>query len=167
MKSALIAVALIAFAAPAFAQTDTSQYDPQTWFAPACPSCGVLAYLDVPSSTSTISRTDLLAGNVQFQGWGFECVSGAPIDRVDVYVETSDGVWTPVKQGGALRFGSIYRPDAAAAFRSSCPNVGDWTGWALQITTWPDWALGARRVQLWIWKGPYHARQIRTYNITQ
>lgn len=170
MRKMLLTVAALVFVASSvFAQsTDPSQYDPQTWFAPACPTCVVLGYVDTPATSVTISRTDLYAGNVQPQGWGFQLNSGAPVNRIDVYVETADSTWVSVPQAPyAFASASLFRPDVLAAYAAYSPNLTAWTGWSLHITNWPDWALGAHRVTFVLWQGPYHANIVRTYNITQ
>jgi hypothetical protein len=149
-----------------------SQYDPQTWFQVQCPKCFVVAYVDVPAPTQTISRTDLLSGLAQFQGWGFQCYTGAGVDRVEIWIETSrqfgDGTyeWEQIKQAGTV-YGGSYRPDVAAAYVSYCPNVSLFSGYSLYVTNWPREYLGAHRVQFVAWNGPYHTAVIRTYNITE
>ena len=155
MKIIAFVVALFV-AAPVFAQ-DPSQFDPQRWFAPGCPSCGVHAYVDLPHSGSELSLSTIIAG------WGFECVSGQPIDRVDVWYE-EDGFWVPIKQAdGVLNFNVIARPDVQTAYRAYCPNVALTSGWWMQLSTLPP--AGARRVSFTIWRGPYYARIVRTYTV--
>lgn len=165
MKRALFAVLFAFVALPAAAQ-DPSQYDPQTWFAPGCPLCGVTAYVDLPAPSVTVSRADLLARNAAVEGWGFERVSGAPVDRVDVYLEVAENQWRPIVQAASSLEPGSYRPDVRDAYARYFPAVSDLTGWVLYITNWPDWALGAHRVQFVIWHGPYHTAVIRTYNVT-
>ena len=174
MKKLILTLFFTLLAHSAFAQTPwtiDSQYDPQNWFKQGCPLCGVVGWLDVPGPAATVSRTDLLAGNVQFQGWGFECASGAPVSSIYIYVETdqqnADGTfqWKPVPQGeNALQVG-YYRPDVQQAYASACPAVSGNTGWSLMVSSWPDWALGARRVTLILYHGPFHAPLTKTYNI--
>jgi hypothetical protein len=154
-------------AVPAFAQsTDPAQFDPQAWFTPACPTCVVTGWVDAPAPTSTVSRTDLLLGNAAFQGWGLECASGQPVDRIDVWVENADQTWTSLLQNSwRTRYGAIDRPDVAAAFSGMCPNVSAFTGWTLYLTNVPDQALGAHRFALILWKGPEHVTRVLTLNV--
>ena len=167
MRKLLLAIAFVFVASPVFAQTDPSQYDPQTWFLPACPTCVVVGYVDTPATSVTISRADLYAGNVQPQGWGFLLANGQPLTRADVYVETGNNLWTSVAQpDAAFQVGGIFRPDVAAAY-ASFGAISTWTGWSLHITNWPDWALGAHRVTFVLWQGPYHTSIVRTYNVTE
>lgn len=126
---------------------------------PGCPTCGVYSYVDLPVAEMTVS-----ASNFTLQGWGFECYSGVPADRVDLYYQDYDGLWHPLKQAaGTLWFGYVPRPDVAAAYRSSCPNVSDTTGWGLTVMNPPP--VGLRRIQINVWHGPYFESHRRTYLI--
>lgn len=139
---------------------DPSQADPQTWFQKQCPACGVRGYVDYPGKAATIKRSNMVVA-----GWGFECVSGVPVDRIDVWYEANDGLTlVPLKQAdGALHFGSTQRPDVAFAYGPYCPMVPLTTGWWLQVTNPPP--AGARRVFFVLWNGPYHSQIARTYNL--
>jgi hypothetical protein len=156
---AVLALLLIASVAHAQDQTDPSQYSPDNWFKKACPTCGVHGYVDYPESGATLAR----AGSV-IAGWGFECVSGRPVDRVELWYETSDGSrFLPLKQADyALIAGTIGRPDVRNAFAPYCPNTSSEAGWWLQVTNPPP--AGARRVLIKLWYGPYHADLMRTFN---
>lgn len=154
------AVAFLMLGGRAMAQQiDPSEYDPQNWFKQGCPTCGVHGYVDFPSSGVTLMRNGIM-----FAGWGFECVTGKPIDRIDVSYEVADGAggWQPLKQADwALHFGAIERPDVVNAFANVCPSVPVKSGWWLQITNPPP--PGARRVMLKLYSGIWHANLIRTY----
>jgi hypothetical protein len=155
---------MIAFAAPARAQ-----YEPTF---PGCPKCGVAGYVDVPGAAATVSNADLLAFRAAVEGWGFECVSGNPVDRVDIYVEddVQHDFWHPVKQAANTQGGSNPRPDVEAVFASACQAIeGQWTG----FVRWLDQPLplGAHRFLFVLWKGPYHTQTqgpnalIKTLNV--
>jgi hypothetical protein len=129
---------LIASVAHAQDQTDPSQYSPDNWFKKACPTCGVHGYVDYPESGATLAR----AGSV-IAGWGFECVSGRPVDRVELWYETSDGSrFLPLKQADyALIAGTIGRPDVRTAFAPYCPNTSERGG---MVVTGDEPAAGWR-----------------------
>lgn len=125
---------------------------------PGCPDCGVWSWVDYPRDQRTVA-----ASNFYVQGWGFECVSGRPIDRVDVYYQDYEGIYHPVKQPEwALLHGAIGRPDVVAAFAGACPNVAANSGWQLRVTGIPP---GLRRVTIVVWRGPYRENHDRTYLI--
>lgn len=152
---------VLSLARPAQAQDiDLSQFDPQTWFKSACPTCGVHGYLDYPKTGASLMRSTVLMA-----GWGFECVSGRAIDRIDVWYEPDDfpGAWLPLKQAdGAARIAAVNRPDVSAAYERACPNAPGNAGWWLLLTNPPP--AGARRIMLKLWSGPYHADLVRTYS---
>ncbi len=123
-----------------------------------CPTCGVYSYVDLPGPEVTVS-----ASSFTLQGWGFECFSGAPADRVDIHYQDYDGYWKPLLQPQtALNYGSVSRPDVQMAYRPYCPNVPGVTGWYLNVTNAP---LGLRRFQINVWRGPYYEVHRRTYLI--
>lgn len=168
MKVLFAALCLLVSSVPVRAQgVDPSQYDPQTWFKQACPTCGIDAYVDVPAQSATVSRASLLSHNSAFLGWGFEHNTGGLIDRVEIFVETGDNVWTPIPQTtGGLILG-FYRPDVYAAFGKFYSATPGNSGWAFLVSDWPDWALGAHRVTLVVWRGPYHVNLVKTLNIVE
>lgn len=135
-----------------------AQYDPQTWFQQACPTCKVETYVDLPAQSSTIHALTV------FQGWGFQCNSGQLPERVDVWVEGADSAWTPLPASSVTLVVGNARPDVAVAFSAACPNVPGNTGWTVWVR-WPSGLTGAHRVLLNVWRGPFHTAQIRTYTI--
>lgn len=163
-RLALLVLILLSCAGRAAAQeVDISQFDPMNWFRPSCPRCGVAGYVDYPKSGATLTRDNILLA-----GWGFECVSGRAVNRVDVWYEVDDmpGSWLPLKQPWwALHPAAIDRPDVAAAYATVCPAVSRTSGWWLQITNPPP--PGARRIMLKLFSGDvWRADIIRTYNFT-
>lgn len=126
---------------------------------PGCPSCGVLSYIDLPKLEATVARSAFT-----IHGWGFECVSGRPIRRVEVWYQDYDESWHLLKQpDGALRF-NLKRPDVATAFREYCPKVSDDTGWVLTLYNAPP--AGLRRMVINVWdqqQSPYRETHHRTY----
>jgi len=124
---------------------------------PGCPQCGVWSWVDLPQNQQTVS-----ASNFWVHGWGFECVSGLSIDRVDVHYQDYDGIWRPLKQPvNALRWGLIPRPDVVTFGQAiGCPHTVANTGWALTVHGMP---LGLRRVTFNVWRGPYLETHERTY----
>jgi hypothetical protein len=168
MGRVLVAIAVVLlFASPAFAQ-----FEPGF---PGCAKCGAVGYVDVPGVSETVSNADLLAHNAAVEGWGFECVSGNPVDRVDVFVEddTQHNFWRPVKEDeNAIWTGYNYRPDVEHAFVASCPAI---YARATGFVRWIDkpLPLGAHRFLFVLWKGPYHTPTqgpnalIKTLNVVQ
>jgi hypothetical protein len=123
---------------------------------PGCPKCGVISYVDIPTAEQTVS-----VENFTIQGWGFECVSGTPITRVDIWYQDYAGYWLPLKQPTTnLDFGQIARPDVMYAFSQECPRVQELTGWSLKVDKMP---VGLRRIQIKVWWGPYYETHSRTY----
>jgi hypothetical protein len=161
------------YAAPQTPAPVGNPYEPSL---PGCALCGVSAWLDLPSTSVTIARADLRAGLLAFQGWGFERVSGAHVDRVDLWVELTDPhtgqtIWQSLPQpDGSLSVG-YYRPDVAAYALANGWANDYGSEWVLYVSNVPDWALGARRWKVIPWYGAYHADPsspglIRTLNIT-
>lgn len=128
---------------------------------PGCPTCGVVSYIDLPKLEATVARSKFT-----IHGWGFECVSGQSVMRVDVWYQDYDGSWHPLKQDdGALRF-NLKRPDVAKAYRPYCPNVTDYTGWALTLTNPPPAGLRRLMINVWDlpdWQSAYKETHHRTY----
>lgn len=137
---------------------------------PGCPQCGVWSWVDYPrvkvdpldallgDPPNPTIREDVSASNFWAVGWGFECVSGQPIDRIDVSYEDYEGKFRPLLQPPtALRAGFIARGDIVRFAPSvQCSKPALETGWVLQIHGMP---IGLRRVRLEVWWGPYHERQ--------
>lgn len=154
MRRFLVALSLLLVATSAAAQTEPSF--------PGCAACGVAGFVDIPATSATVSNADLLARRAAVEGWGFECVSGAPVDRVDLFVEddAEPGIWHPVPStdpnaSTALTWsGYIARPDVVTAFSASCPAVTPAAGFVRWIDR--DLPLGAHRFLFVLWKGPYH-----------
>jgi hypothetical protein len=162
-KLVLSVVFVLGFAIQASAQQIPADPEPLGPFNggrgqfPGCPDCGVLSYVDLPKDESTVS-----ASNLVFQGWGFECVSGRPANRVDVWYQDYDGYWKSLPQPSyVLYFGIVSRPDVRNAFVGSCPNVDQFSGWYLNITNPPP--SGLRRIKISVWYGPYFQSHSRTY----
>ena len=150
-----VALACLVTVAPAFGQA----FDGSRGSFPGCPLCGVFSYVDAPAAEQTIS-----ASNFIIQGWGFECVSGRPVDRVDVHYQNYAGYWVRLPQDpSALDYGSVARPDVRSAYQSACPTVPAHAGWTLAVTNPPP--LGLRRIAVLVWRGPYVEQHFRTYLI--
>lgn len=151
MQKSLVIAGLLALTAPAAAQ----QYEPTF---PGCALCGVVVgYVDVPAPASTVSNAALRTGQAAVQGWGFGCSDGAPVDRVDIFVENAQHSdwWVPVPETPNTAAGSSPRPDVEAVYAGLCPQVvGRWPG----FTRWLDQPLplGAHRFLFVLWRGPYH-----------
>jgi hypothetical protein len=128
---------------------------------PGCPDCGVWSWVDDPADQVTVSTRAFV-----IQGWGFECVSGRPVDRVDVWYQDYNGAWQPLKQAQeALAAGAVWRGDVVQFGPTvGCPNVAANTGWVLSVTGMP---LGLRRVRIVAWKGPYFEAHTRTYLVVE
>lgn len=165
MKRILLALLFLGIATSAHAQ-----YEPTF---PGCATCGVIGYVDLPSNTSTVSNTALLAGWQAVEGWGFEKFSGNPVNRVDIYVEDDNVInqWHPVKEPDNTSAGITPRPDVEAAFVSLFPAIFErWTGFVRWINN--PLPLGAHRFQFILWWGPYHNDNlhyplIKTLNVVQ
>jgi hypothetical protein len=158
MKRMILGVvaALTVFAAGVGAQ---EQFNGGRGSFPGCPSCGVWSYVDFPSAEQTVSAKDFV-----IEGWGFECVAGAAIERVDLWYQDYAGDWWPLKQpDGAMAAHAVYRPDVEQHFRRVCPNAGTDTGWRLTVKNPPP--FGLRRVRVMVWYGPYYEAHYRTYLI--
>lgn len=157
----LVALVLVTSARPARAQEPTF---------PGCPQCGISGYVDIPAKGATVSRADLVNRNAAFAGWGLERVSGKPIDRVTFsYEGDNTDVWYPLKQkDDALWASYVYRPDVVLAYGPWFPAVyiyGSMSGWVLWMDNPPP--VGARRVMVQLWRGPYHADVLLTLNIVE
>src|SRR5258708_26281246 len=80
MKRLLLGVVFApGLAAPAAAQEPSTIWN---WIRGACMLCGVDGSVDYAGPVS---------GGVLVAGWGLECVSGQPVDRVDIWYQGDDG----------------------------------------------------------------------------
>lgn len=150
---------------PLILLTAQFQYEPKF---PGCSTCGVIGYIDIAPTTITLSNTDLQSGASAIEGWGFEKYSGAPVDRLDIFVEDNylENVWHPVKQKSSAIDYYFYRPDVETVFSSTYPNIyGRSVGFVKYLDS--DLPLGAHRFTILIWKGPYHYNQVVTWNIVK
>lgn len=127
-----------------------------------CARCGVFSYVDVPSVETTVSQ-----GAIYLAGWGFECESGSPADRVDVFYQGDDGWYVPAGGAGNHGNGDLYfgvpRPDVQAAYTGSCPNVTTQSGWHFYFTQ--PVPLGTRQLAINVWRGPYFQTHYRTVTV--
>jgi hypothetical protein len=144
MKTIIVAVIALVLATPAAAQ-DWAQFNPQTWFQPGCPSCGVHAAIDWVQNADVDGVTRPIVA-----GWGFECVSGQPVDRVDVFaLRGSTGTALAVD----LRWQQIPRPDVQAASVVGCPRVTRESGFGVVVLgAIPE---GTTALRINVWRGPY------------
>jgi len=121
-----------------------------------CPTCYVAGHVDTPG-------VDGAAYPGYVAGWGFECESGAGVDRIDVYY-TDDAAPSGIRR---VKDYVIYfaqdRPDVESAFLKSCPHVHSNTGWAVYpLTPIPS---GHRRLWVVMWKASIAVTQSRMVDI--
>lgn len=123
-----------------------------------CATCGVVAAIDVPAlpigALPAVPSTFLIAG------WGFECESGAPVDRVDVFYSGDDGFFKAAPWWLLHLDFIVPRPDVQAAFVVACPAVARETGW--QLTVFDAVPRGVRVLRVNIWRGAYMTQLTRT-----
>lgn len=119
-----------------------------SWIAGACERCGVIGYVD-------IARADWIAG------WGFECVSGSPLDRVYVMYQKDDGFFTPIDWRKTSWHRYIHRPDVRSAYEAHCPGVTSYSGFNLHIQP-GSVPSGTRVISVNISFGPYYENHRRT-----
>jgi hypothetical protein len=127
-----------------------------------CTRCGVISYVDIPANGAGV-----VEGSLYIAGWGFECESGQPADRVDVFYQGDNGDYVPAGGAGAHGNGDLYqglaRPDVQAAFRGHCPTLGGYTGWHFYFThAVPP---GTRQLAINVWRGAYFQTHYRTVTI--
>jgi hypothetical protein len=151
MKRLLLATIFAVVASTALAQVPG--------YPTACSMCRVFSYVDLAPDGATVS-----ASNMQLEGWGFECVGGQAINRVDVYYQDYDGYYHPLKQADYTFNGGRYRPDVAAHYAPYCPKVSTNTGWLLTLNNPPP--TGLRRVAINVWSGGLYEGHTRTYLVT-
>lgn len=94
----------------------------------ACARCGVYAYADnLELENVPVVNVRDNDGYWQIDGWGFECVSGHPIDRIDVWYLVPDatmrggGYWVSALNTYPSAYGP--RPDVVDAYKAWCPSL--------------------------------------------
>lgn len=118
--------------------------------APGCANCGMRSYVDIPGTRDA-------HGGLFIAGWGFECASGQPADRVDVWWQQDDGFFAPA--GGAGTHGNglltygLYRPDVLQHYAPYCPASNGMVGWHFYFTA--QVPPGTRQVKINVWRGPF------------
>ncbi len=123
---------------------------------PGCPTCGVWSWVDYPAPLSQVSTRAF-----SLSGWGFECVSGQAVDRVDVFYQDYDGVNHPTQLLPTSRYGFIHRWDVVLFGVSvDCGVVDLYSGWAVTVTGVPP---GLRLITINVWRGPYVETHERIY----
>lgn len=152
MKVLASVFALVLFASTASAQdVDLSKFDPQEWFKTACPKCGVRSAID------WVQTVPLPEGDRPvIAGWGFECVSGKPVDRVDAHAwDPAKGAYVAVQTD--LRWQAIPRPDVLSAFPGCAVPVASGYG-AVIVGALP---AGATSLKIVTWAGrTYHSSPV-------
>ncbi len=159
MKGRFFGAAVIAFvlalSVPAQAQ----------WYGGACAKCGVISYVDIPSETSVAVVPQNL---LMLAGWGFECVSGQPLSRIEFWYQGDDGYFHPAhQQGDTWILTGVYRPDVWNAYNLHCPMVTGYSGWHLYVR--PGLVpVGTRSVAVVLWYGnAYYNTHFRRVTITE
>jgi hypothetical protein len=126
---------------PAIASAQAAWTAPvYNWGSGWCPTCYVFMNVDTPNLSTPFAGT--------IAGWGFECATGQPIDRVDVYYSSE----TVFKRADSyLMNGTIDRPDVMAYFLKSCQRTSSTTGWTVGFRT--PIPSGTWRISVVTWKG--------------
>lgn len=164
MTKVLPLAAVLLFAAPLAAQVPG--------YPNGCAACGIEHYIDTPrelATTMTISNglpvtfnwpVPVISGDWAIGGWGFECQSGAAVDRVEAFYSDDSGFYQPLPWWlTRLTFG-VERPDVAAAYRAKCPAVSSSTGFDLHI--YPGaLPIGTHVLLVNVWRGPYRQQSTR------
>ncbi len=151
MKRLLLGVVFaLGLAAPAAAQEPSTIWN---WIRGACMLCGVDGSVDYAGPVS---------GGVLVAGWGLECVSGQPVDRVDIWYQGDDGFFHGVP-ASAQWLGAVGRPDAVNYMAwKGCPQGAHlYNGFHVFIAT-QHVPAGKRRVMVNLWRGPYFQGHLRT-----
>ena len=144
----LVVALLVFFARPVAAQDFGTQFDPQEWFKAACPKCGLR------SSVDWIQNVPLPEGDRPvLAGWGFECVSGRAVDKVDANAwDPAQGKYVPVRT--ELRWQAIPRPDVLGS-APGCTVPMDSGFGAVIVGALP---AGATSLKIVVWAGQtYHS----------
>ena len=133
-----------------------------------CPTCRVYAWVDAPRDYLVTVKgfgelpgaLPIVEGAWVIMGWGFECQSGRPVDRVDVAYSSDDGVFKPAPWYLTRLDVGVPRPDVAAAYRGTCPEVAGDTGYTLHL--FPGAVpLGTRVITITARRGPYSSQSRR------
>jgi hypothetical protein len=140
MKRTLLAFALLLV----IARTASAQ---AAWTAPVynwgsgwCPTCYVFANVDTPNLATPWQGT--------ISGWGFNCESGASVDKIDVYYSNA----TISKRADSYPLAlNLERPDVETYFRPWCPKMSTTTGWTVAFKT--PIPSGTWRISVVLWKG--------------
>ena len=148
MNKALIATAfIIALGLASLASAQIPGYPN------GCARCGTYAFVDSPA-TPDAKVPVATAGDWIVAGWGFECESGQPVTRVELWYSGDDGFYKPVPYWLTGLYAGVYRPDVANAFRGACPKVTQYTGYGLQVLAGAV-PVGTRALIVNAWRGPY------------
>jgi hypothetical protein len=123
-----------------------------------CAKCFVTGYNDfisdgaVAQPTTTLSRSN--PNGYYTAGWGFQCDSGQPADRIDVFYRGDDGYFVPVS---SALWANLPRWDVVAAYAQYCPSVSSQSGYQayFNVAAIP---AGERDLIINIWKAPYFAQ---------
>ena len=95
------------------------------WHPNGCSTCRVYAWVDaprdyvitVPGFGELSSTLPIVAGAWVIAGWGFECMSGRAIDRVDVAYSGDDGLFHPAPWYLMRLDVGVPRPDQGTGVR--------------------------------------------------
>lgn len=145
MKKILVAIALILFAAPAFAQVPG--------YPNGCATCYINGFMDLPSPTQVVT----VAPGAQFgaAGWSYFCYDGQEADRYNVFWYDESGNGHQIASS-AVHVYQFDRPDVRAAFGGACPaingsrNNGFWV-----VVDYGQIPVGTHIVAINLWHGPY------------
>ena len=123
-----------------------------------CTKCGVYGYVDGPGDP--VTAVPIVSGGWTISGWGFECVSGIAVDRVDVFASNDDGTYTPIPPAAQHLYLGYARPDVQQAYQGACPAVSGVSGFAVQLDAGAV-PVGTRALVMNLWRGPYFAQTRR------
>lgn len=150
---AVVFAALLAFVLPVSAQVPG--------YPNGCTNCGIASFIDFPVSGERSQDGFYIAG------WGFECGSGMPANRVDVYYQGDDGFFKPAGGAGSNGNGSLHyglrRPDVRAVYQPYCPTLTDRSGWHFYFNA--PVPHGTRAFVVNVWYGPYMQQHKLTLTI--
>lgn len=122
-----------------------------------CSTCAVYGWVDTPGDNTTLDR----AQPYYIGGWGFQCYTGQPVDRVDVFYAGDDGFDHVVLGSSIVDYG--YRGDVNAAYSGTCPAVSTASVGFSAVFPVADIPAGTRLVKFNLWRGPYYEQRQRTY----
>ena len=123
-----------------------------------CLKCGVYSYIDTPADP--MAALPILTNDIVIEGWGFECESGQPANRVDVWYSDASGVFTNVDYRRVTLIPGYTRADVFEGFRSHCPNVSGVTGFSAVVEAGAV-PIGTRVLIINVWRGPYYQQSRR------